>query len=58
MIIVGVLSEGYMVGQFANTIDEDFHGIQISFGNQNGSLYLIFMSGLFYKNIINLIELK
>ena len=27
MIAVGVLSEGYMVGQFSNTLKDDFMGI-------------------------------
>ena len=59
MIVVGILSEGYMIGQFAITMDEDFLGFKKSYGNQDDyTLYMIFMSGLVYKNIINLIELK
>jgi hypothetical protein len=58
LIIVGILSEGYMVGQFVITMDEDFLVFKKTLGNQNDSLNLIFMSGLLYKNIINLIELK
>mmetsp|Transcript_11795 Transcript_11795/g.19919 ORF Transcript_11795/g.19919 Transcript_11795/m.19919 type:complete len:93 (+) Transcript_11795:548-826(+) len=57
-IIVGLLSEAFMIGEFMRFFHHDFGGTKASFSEDKGILYIPCLFGVIFKNLINLIELK
>jgi hypothetical protein len=57
-IVVGILSELYLLGQYMNFFHQSFGGMKDLLRENQGPLYIPAFLGLLFKNAINIIELK